>query len=170
MASKTQRWSLADGSEAAGRFEQASRTLWHGGNPLEVKATCRDSLRVLVTDSCRDAADSLSFLVRRWGHDVQTTYDGAAALEMALVYRPDVLLSDIALSGLSGCNLARELRDQRPFDNTLLIAITGWADEGHRRLGTQAGFDLYLIKPVRPSVIETLLLLEWYRLSIPCYR
>jgi CheY-like chemotaxis protein len=169
MASKAQRWPRAAGTETVQQLEQPNYALWHDRDPLEVPSAHKDSLRVLVADSCRDTADSLSLLVRMWGHDVRTTYDGAAALETALVYLPDVLLSEIAMSPMNGCNLARKLRDQLRFESTLLIAVTGWADEGHRRLGTQAGFDLYLIKPVRASVIEAILLLEWNRLSIPCY-
>src|SRR5262245_37349618 len=50
--------------------------------------------RVLVADDDSDTADSLSMLVTTWGHDVRVAYDGAAALQMASTYQPDVLLLD----------------------------------------------------------------------------
>ena len=108
------------------------------------------SLRVLVADDNRDAADSMSLLVKMWGHEVRQTYDGAAALEMAAAYRPDVLLLDISMPKMDGCQLAKQLRRQTRFTETLLIAITGgrithtivWARR--QALPTQAGrtFDL----------------------------
>ena len=127
----------------------------------------RRPLRVLVADDCTDAADSLSMLLRMWGHDVRLTYDGEAAIEMACVYRPDVLLLDIAMPKLDGCRLAQQLRRQTGFMDTLLVAITGYADDAYRLLCEAAGFDLFLIKPIDPATLETLLLLELDRLLGP---
>ena len=127
----------------------------------------RRPLRVLVADDCTDAADSLSMLLRMWGHDVRLTYDGEAAIEMACVYQPDVLLLDIAMPKLDGCRLAQRLRRQARFMDTLLVAITGYGDEAHRLLCEAAGFDVFLIKPIDPATLETLLLLELDRLLGP---
>jgi CheY-like chemotaxis protein len=116
-------------------------------------------LRVLVVDDDQDTADSLSMLVQIWGHDVRRAYGGAAALKITAAYQPDVLLLDIGMPGMDGCRLAQELRRQARFKDTLLIAVTGFADQAHRLLGEEAGFDLYLIKPVAPLTLETLLML-----------
>jgi hypothetical protein len=51
------------------------------------------------------------------------------------------------------------------LEGALLVAITGFADEAHRRLGAAAGFDLYLAKPADPLVVEDLLRLETVRLA-----
>jgi DNA-binding response OmpR family regulator len=120
---------------------------------------------VLVADGNPDTADSLAILVQLWGHDVRVSYDGVAALETAFAYLPDVVLLELAMPKIDGCRLAQKLRRKTRFRNTFLIAITGHADEGHRQLGKEAGFDLYLIKPVKPSILETLLLLERERLA-----
>jgi CheY-like chemotaxis protein len=128
-------------------------------------AVCRRLLRVLVVDDLRDAADSLSTLVELWGHVVRQAYDGAAALEIASAYLPDVVLLDLAMPKMDGCQLARLLRQQACFTHTLLIAITGYADETHRRLCEAAGFDQRLVKPVAPVLVERLLQLEKDRLA-----
>jgi DNA-binding response OmpR family regulator len=107
----------------------------------------------------------MSLLVKMWGHEVRRTYDGAAALEMAAAYRPDVLLLDISMPKMDGCQLAKQLRRQTRFTETLLIAVTGWADNAHRLLGKEAGFDHFLPKPVEPSILEELLLLQQDRLA-----
>jgi DNA-binding response OmpR family regulator len=64
---------------------------------------------------------------------------------------------------MSGFEMARRFRGR--FRDALLIAVTGYADPAHRVLGEEAGFDLYLVKPVQPSVLETLLALELNRLK-----
>jgi len=61
--------------------------------------------------------------------------------------------------------MARRLRKQMRFNHTLLIAITGYADQDHRLLCDEAGFDLYLIKPIELADLEKLLLGERNRLA-----
>jgi CheY-like chemotaxis protein len=127
-------------------------------------------LRVLVVDDDRDCADSLSTLVHQWGHDVQTAYNGAAALEMMRVRQPDVVLADLTMPEMDGCRMVRHLRRQTRFNHTLLIhtlliAITGWVDQVHRLLCDEAGFDLYLIKPIELADLQKLLLGERNRLA-----
>jgi CheY-like chemotaxis protein len=120
-------------------------------------------LRVLVVDDNEDAADSSSILLQLWGHDVRVAYSGQAALESAATFEPDVFLLDIGMPRMSGLVLARRFRGR--FSDALLVAVTGYADATHRVLGAEAGFDLYLVKPVKPSDLETLLALEINRLK-----
>lgn len=122
-------------------------------------------LRVLVADDCQDAADSLAILLKLWGHDVSVVYDGPAAYRAAWTDRPDVLLLDIAMPNLDGYDLAGQLRHLHSFEETLLIAISGYADEIHCRRGTDAGFDHYLPKPLELDSLEKLLLREKDRLA-----
>ncbi len=122
-------------------------------------------LRVLVVDDNHACADSLSMLVRQWGYDVQTAYTGSAALEMMGARQPDVALVDLAMPKMDGCSMARQLRRQTRFNHTLLIAITGYADQAHRLLCDEAGFDHCLIKPIEPAALENLLLGKRDRLA-----
>jgi DNA-binding response OmpR family regulator len=132
----------------------------HGERARRAPAACKRTLRVLVVDDCRDTAESLSMLLQFWGHDVRVAYSATPVLELTAVDRPDVLLLDLAMPGMDGFELARQLRRRAALDDSLLIAITGYADEAHRRLGLAAGFDRYLVKPVEPSTLEELLRLE----------
>jgi CheY-like chemotaxis protein len=116
------------------------------------------SLRVLVVDDNEDAANSSSILLQLWGHDVRVAYSGEAALESVATFEPDVFLLDIALPRMSGFEMARRFRGQ--FRDALLVAVTGYADATYRVLGEEVGFNLYLVKPVNPSDLETLLALE----------
>ena len=122
-------------------------------------------LRVLVADANKDTADSLVVLARLWGHDARQVYDGPAALAMADAYQPDILISDIAMPQINGCQLARHLRCQARFKYALFIVVSGHADEAHRRLALEAEFDIYVVKPAQLSILQTLLWLERYRLA-----
>ncbi|HEY7157217.1 MAG TPA: response regulator [Gemmataceae bacterium] len=137
--------------------------------PGEVVQVCRNCdaiphipaskrmLRVLVVDDSRDAADSLSRLVNLWGNDARTAYDGAAALEMAVALNPHVVLLDLSMPKMDGCQVARQLRQQTAFADTLLIATTGWTDQAHRLLCDEVDFDHYLIKPIDLDRLKILL-------------
>ena len=84
------------------------------------------SLRVLVVEDNVDAADSLSMLLRLYGHDVQVARTGPTALEMASAFRPDVVLLDIGLPGMDGYQVARHLRERPEFKDVTMCALTGY--------------------------------------------
>jgi len=107
-------------------------------------ATARQ--RILVVDDNRDAADSLARLLLLAGYPVQTKYDGTAALDEMERFKPDVVLLDIGLPGMSGYDVARCIRNSRR--NLMLIAITGYGQEEDRRSAVAAGFDHHFVKPI----------------------
>ena len=92
-------------------------------------------------------------------------YDGTTALQMASADQPDVLVLDIAMPNMDGYDLAERIRRLSRFRETLLIAITGYADGAHHRRGTAAGFDHYLAKPIDPATLESLLMREKQKLA-----
>jgi CheY-like chemotaxis protein len=120
-------------------------------------------LRVLVVDDVPEAADGLARVVRLWGHEAEVAYTGAAALERAAGYRPDVLLIDLAMPGMDGCGLAKQLCQRADGADTLLVAVTGHHDAAHRQEARQAGFDDFFPKPVNLPDLEQLLQSEWVR-------
>ena len=112
------------------------------------------SRRVLVCDDNADAARTFAEIAALWKHDVRVTYTGAAALEMAKSYHPDVVLLDIGLPGMSGYQVARLLRRQPEFAKTMLVAVTGYGQEEDRRRSREAGFNHHLVKPVAPDALH----------------
>jgi CheY-like chemotaxis protein len=130
-------------------------------------ATSRRLLRVLIVDDEQDTADTLARLIRYWGHAARSAYGGATALREAASQHPDVVLLDIEMPRLDGCEVARQLRRDFPGNQCLIIAVTGSADRRRRGQCVDAGIDLVLIKPVDPSVLETLLMLERVRMNRP---
>jgi CheY-like chemotaxis protein len=125
----------------------------------------KELLRVLIVDDQRDTADVMALLVGHWGHEAQRAYDGATALCMAARQAPDVVLLDIAMPQMDGFQMAERLRGDARLQDCFLIAMSGYAEVANRMRCREAGIDLFLIKPVESSVLETLLDLECTRLG-----
>jgi len=124
----------------------------------------RHPLRILIGDDDRDTVTMLKAILRDEGHEVQTVLRGDEALEVARLMRPDVVILDINMPGLSGYAVARELRDRSGAVSPLLIAISGvWTKSSDSLLGKSVGFDHYLLKPCDPA--EVIRLLEPLRLG-----
>jgi two-component system, chemotaxis family, CheB/CheR fusion protein len=118
---------------------------------------CGASLRVLVADDNRDAADTCGTLLEVLGHRVQTAYTGGHALKIAERFRPHVFLLDIGLPDLSGYELARRIRSAEWGRAATLVAVTGWGQEEDHRRALDAGFDHHLTKPIAAETVESLL-------------
>jgi CheY-like chemotaxis protein len=93
-------------------------------------------------------ASGLAKLFGLLGHEVQTAYDGPTAVEFALKHCPDVILLDIGLPGMSGYDVARQLRQESACRDALIVAITGYGQEEDIRKSKEAGFDHHLVKPI----------------------
>jgi PAS domain S-box-containing protein len=119
--------------------------------PQEVaapKGGSSPSRRILVVEDNVDAAESLALVLRYEGHSVQTAHDAAAALEAARSFHPEVVLLDIGLpGGMTGYDLARQLRQEPGLEKALLIALTGYGQEEDRQRARAAGCDAHLTKP-----------------------
>jgi signal transduction histidine kinase/ActR/RegA family two-component response regulator len=118
-----------------------------GGRPLDV----------LVVDDSKEAAQSLAYVVGRWGYQARVAYDGAEALEQAEARRPDVVLLDIGMPQMDGYEVARRLREREGGGKVVLVAVTGYAQEEDRRRAREAGFDYHMVKPVDPGDLRELL-------------
>jgi CheY-like chemotaxis protein len=109
--------------------------------------------RVLVVDDNVDAAESTALLLRFLGHEVQVAHDGPSALEAARQFRPEIVLLDIGLPGMSGYEVARALRARPEGRGVVLAAVTGYGQEEDRRQSREAGFDYHLTKPLAPGAL-----------------
>jgi PAS domain S-box-containing protein len=117
----------------------------------------RSSLRILIVDDNRDAADSLVMLLQLMGNDTRTAYDGQQGVDVARDFRPDVILLDIGLPRLNGYEACRLIREQARGSSVVLIALTGWGQAEDRRRSHEAGFDHHMVKPVDPHELMKML-------------
>ncbi len=103
---------------------------------------------ILIVDDNQDAAESLAMWLGIQGYKTCLAYDGIAALATVQSVRPDVVVLDLGLPGLDGYEVARRIRLQSNRRAILLVALTGWGQEGDRRRSREAGFDAHFTKPL----------------------
>jgi two-component system CheB/CheR fusion protein len=118
-------------------------------------------LRIVVVDDYADATDMLALLLQMEGHEVIRSYAGADAIEKVCAYQVEVAIIDLAMPQVDGFEVARRLRQRDSCKDTLLIAVTGYADDEHRQLAEEVGFDQYLVKPVDFGVLCEVLEDQW---------
>lgn len=115
------------------------------------------SLRVLVVDDNKEAAETMAMLIELYGNEVRTAHDGKQAVEVASEYLPDVIFMDIGMPRMNGIEAARAIRAERWGGRTKLVALTGWGQKAEKRRTRDAGFDAHLVKPVASETIQELL-------------
>ena len=115
------------------------------------------SQRVLVVDDNRDAADSLQTLLTLLGAEVRVARDGPQALRAVHEYRPNAVLLDIGMPGMSGYEVARLIRADREIAQPTIVALTGWGQPEDRRRAAEAGFDHHLVKPADLVALQGIL-------------
>ena len=128
-----------------------------GAPPTAGVALSGPKRRILVVDDNVDAAEALGELLRDYGHEVATAHDGPQALDNARLHHPEIILLDISMPEMDGYEVARRMRGELGLGDALLIALSGYGEDRHRRLAREAGFDQHVTKPVDVSKIEELL-------------
>jgi signal transduction histidine kinase len=153
----------SDGPGTGCEFVVRLPSLFHNAEmdqPLDTDVTSvalSQSLRILIVEDNRDAADTLNAMLVAWGQETRVTYDALAAIEMCKQFRPHAVLLDIGLPQLHGYEVARRIRELPSGKDTKLVAVTGWGQEADRIQSKAAGIDHHLLKPVDPVALKTLL-------------
>jgi CheY-like chemotaxis protein len=148
---------LGHGSEFVVRLplSLATSSAKHGPH-FERNAKGHGIRRVLIVDDNVDAAQSVERLVRKWGHDVQTAFNGPDALQRAKAFRPQIVLLDIGMPGMSGYEVAKQLRADHELEGVVITALTGYGQSEDRRRSREAGFNHHLTKPPDPELLAAL--------------
>jgi len=115
-------------------------------------------LRILVADDDRDTLEALMVILRDAGHVVHGVYTGTDVLPAIPIFRPDAVIVDIAIPGMSGYAVAQAIRYSfTDIRRPLMIAVSGFWKEGtDKMVAQQVGFDHYLVKPCDPAEIVRL--------------
>jgi CheY-like chemotaxis protein len=106
---------------------------------------------VLVVEDNRDAVETMQDLLEMAGCTVALAYSGPQALAIAPEFRPEVVLCDLGLPGMSGYEVGAKLRQHPASARAQLIAVSGYGQAEDRERSEAAGFDLHLVKPVDPA-------------------
>ena len=120
-------------------------------------ATLEKRCRVLVVDDNVDSANVMAAVLELSGHEVGVAFDGPSGLQAAVEQRPDAMLLDIGLPGLTGIEVAERIRRDPALERIVLIAMTGYGQDSDRLRSRVAGFDHHLTKPADFAEIEKIL-------------
>jgi CheY-like chemotaxis protein len=145
------------GTEFVVRLPLRTAPVADGAPPTAAVAAAGPRRRILVVDDNVDAAEALGELLRDYGHEVATAHDGTRALDQARLHRPDIVLLDISMPEMDGYEVAKRIRGELGLRDAILVALTGYGEDRHRRLTREAGFDQHVTKPVDVSKLEELL-------------
>src|SRR4051812_35827196 len=99
---------------------------------------------ILVVDDEKTLRDTLEYNLRREGYRVLTAADGTEAVRLAYSERPDLIILDIMLPGMSGFDVCRAVRKQLTVP---ILMLSAREEEIDKVLGLELGADDYLTKP-----------------------
>jgi CheY-like chemotaxis protein len=127
-----------------------------GGGALE--ASLR-GVRVLVVDDNAETLDVAAVVLRVAGAEVRTASAAFSAYELIQSWQPHVVLTDLAMPGEDGFGLLRAMRTAFAERSVTvpIVAFTAYGSTENRTRALQAGFDLYLTKPIDPRALTSAL-------------
>ena len=106
------------------------------------------SHKILIVDDESASRVALETLLRREGFEVHGASDGAAALAECASFRPDLILLDVLMPGMSGFEVCKRIKATPETRLTPVVLITGLSATEDRIKGINAGADDFLSKPI----------------------
>lgn len=126
-------------------------------NVSAVDEMLRD-LHVLVVEDDPDNREMIAFTLKLQGAKVTTVPSAAAAIDILSRSQPDILISDIGMSGMDGYMLMQQIRSTTQTSRIPAIALTAYVSEADQQQAFAAGFAAHLPKPVDlPQLVATIL-------------
>jgi CheY-like chemotaxis protein len=120
--------------------------------PAPPRATPR-VYRILVVEDNLDQVHTLALLLKEMGHSVDYAINGYVALDVARRFKPDYVLLDLGLPGVTGFEICTQLRQDPELQSVKIIATTAYTQPEYAERAKQVGFDGYLTKPIDPRVL-----------------
>ncbi len=105
------------------------------------------SKKVLIADDEPNIVISLEFLMKREGHAVSVARDGPAALEAIRTARPDLVLLDVMMPGLSGFEVCQAVRADEALAGVKILMLSAKGRDTDIAKGNAMGADAYMTKP-----------------------
>ena len=113
-----------------------------------------EPVRVLIVEDHPLNRELTEAILERAGYEVQGAEDGETALASVAARRPDVILLDVELPGISGLEVARRLKGDPATRTIPVVALTAYAMVGDEERVRAAGCDDYVTKPIeRPKLL-----------------
>lgn len=111
--------------------------------------------KILVVDDESDIIEFIDYNLKKEGYQVATAMNGMQALEVATVFKPDLILLDVMMPVLDGFETCKRLKADPMFAKTFVVFLTARAEEYSEIEGLNSGADDYIAKPIKPKVLMT---------------
>lgn len=111
--------------------------------------------KVLIADDKATSRELVRTVLEKNGYFVLEAADGIEALQNAREGRPDLIILDLQMPGLNGFAVLQELRHDRQFAATPILALTASAMQGDRERAMEMGFNGYLTKPLGLALLRS---------------
>ena len=105
-------------------------------------------MRLLLVEDCSDLRHLFARILERHGHQVYAASDGGEALDLAPVFRPEVVVTDLMMPGVDGLELIRRLREMPDLGGVPIVAMSAAATAESERRVREAGAAALLVKPI----------------------
>src|SRR5438093_12329362 len=102
---------------------------------------------VLVIDDEKDLLELVRYNLEKEHIDVITASDGQSGLEIGLKHKPDLVVLDLMMPGMSGMEVCKHLRGDARTSRVPIIMLTAKAAETDKIVGLEMGADDYITKP-----------------------
>ena len=103
--------------------------------------------RILLAEDDKQIADMISFKLSNSGHQVVRAQDGEQAVKLAGQQKPDLILLDAMMPGLSGFEVLRRLKSDSTLRSTPVIMVSAKGHERDVLTGLRGGAVDYIVKP-----------------------
>jgi len=104
-------------------------------------------VRILFVDRNTELRDLYQELFALYGCNIESVRTGEEAIALVETYRPQAVYASLMLEGMNGLELATRLRKLDITRDVVLVALTGYLQQGIEAICRQAGFDFFLLKP-----------------------
>lgn len=109
--------------------------------------------KLLIVDDEEGVRSLVRMTLQSESYEILEASDGTRALELAREHRPELILLDIAMPGVSGLEVCEELKRDPETSGVTVVMLTARAQEVDRGRGEEAGADDYFTKPFSPMAL-----------------
>ncbi len=113
----------------------------------------KGDIKILLVDDEPDILEIIRFNLDKEGYQIKTASNGIKAIEVAEKFLPNLIILDVMMPDLDGIETCERLRQDKRFQETIIMFLTARGEDYSHVAAFDAGADDYVTKPVKPKVL-----------------